>query len=117
MRWLTALFCTITPVSTAMAQDPVAMRKHTGDIYFWLIVLLVAVGLIVVTALLVRRLILRGDQPDHGPFLLSDIRRLHEQGEISDEEFIRVKQRLIARSQQTSENKSADKTERDKDTN
>ena len=57
------------------------------------LVALVVVGLVVVSH--VRRRLNAADQPQSSGFMLSDLRRLHKEGQMSDEEFERAKARVI----------------------
>ena len=58
------------------------------------LVALIVVGLVIVSH--VRRRLNAADEPDaSGGFMLSDLRRLHKEGQMSDEEFERAKARVI----------------------
>ena len=67
-----------------------------SGVLVWALILIVAVGvLIALIAWLRRRLV--GDAPaDNPPFTLHDLRTLHAQGRLSDEEFQRAKASMLA---------------------
>lgn len=69
------------------------------DILWWLGVLVLAAVVMALAGLLLRKVLLRPDETveDQG-FTLADMRRLHEQGELSDEEFKAARALMIARS-------------------
>ncbi len=78
-----------------IAQSPAA---PTRDIYMLLLILIAFVTVASLVGLwLYRRMTrpLEDDQPEAG-FTLSDLRRLHREGQMSDEEFERARGRLIA---------------------
>ena len=78
------------------------LRKHSTSIIsalgFLLLLILVVAGI----GAVVRRRLLRDEdataQPD--AFTLSDLRRLHENGDLTDEEFQRAKALVIARARE-----------------
>ncbi len=79
-----------------IAQNDVV--ANTRDIYSLLLILIVVAAAIGLFGFwLYRRLTrpLTEDEPEAG-FTLSDLRRLHKEGQISDEEFARARGRLIA---------------------
>ncbi len=69
------------------------------QIMMWIgVILLAAVFLGVVGYILRRRLLSEDDDPAAAePFTLSDLRRLHREGQLSDEEFERARAAIIAR--------------------
>ena len=65
----------------------------------WILASVVALALVVaVVAWIVRRATIRSNDSDHlsGGFSLSDIRRMHREGLMSDEEFESTKRLLLA---------------------
>jgi len=65
---------------------------------------LIAVGVLIVLIIVVsillmamRRRAFAGGRDDAGMGVFEELRRLHEAGELSDEEFERARQRVIAR--------------------
>ena len=68
-----------------------------SEVYFWSLVLLVVLIALFGGIMLLRKWI-NADQPTStGPgFTLSDLRELHRQGKMSDEEFERAKSKMIA---------------------
>ena len=75
-------------------------QQALQDIWFWLGVLLAASFVLVVVLLVVRKIMMRGLEGDGGaePFTLAELRRMHDEGQLSDAEFERAKKGLIARS-------------------
>ncbi len=73
-----------------------ADQEFSKDIFLWLGVIVLAAIVLGVIALVLRR-VLMGEQaaPQIG-FTLADLRRLHEDGELSDEEFAQAKGRMLA---------------------
>ena len=58
--------------------------------------LMLGIGVLIALAWLLRLwLNRRGDEPEHFDFTLADLRDLHEQGQMSDEEFEAAKQRIL----------------------
>jgi hypothetical protein len=69
------------------------------EILFWLGMLTAAAVAIVVVALLVRRRFMAANAAEDTPgFLLSDLRKMHAEGRLTDEEFAAAKAGLVARS-------------------
>ena len=66
-----------------------------GDVLPWLgiLALLAIVGWLAIV--FVRRRIRRSDE-DEAPFTLDDLRRLHREGKLSDAEFARTRDAMIA---------------------
>lgn len=78
-----------------LAQQQAAAQ--TGDIFFWLGMLLVASLVIILVAVIVRKRIMSHAQSTADQaFTLSDLRRMHQQGHMTDEEFARAKAAMIA---------------------
>jgi hypothetical protein len=71
------------------------------------LVAVVVVGLVVVSRVR-KRLTAADDQPGAGGgFMLSDLRRMHKEGQISDEEFERAKARVIDAAKRAAERDTA----------
>lgn len=76
------------------------MRLGSFDpsaIIFWSLILMAAILLLFVLVIWIKR---RVQQPDQGQpfgFTLDDLRRMHEQGQLSEEEFERARTRLRAK--------------------
>ncbi len=74
------------------------MPNQTLDILFWLAVIVVASVVTIVVGLAVRRKMIGTDHSgEPEAFTISDLRRMHRQGHLTDEEFERGKAGLIAR--------------------
>lgn len=67
-----------------------------GPLLMWIGVLIVVVllGFMVVLTLR-KRLMDDGASQADSPFMLADLRRMHHQGDLSDEQYERARQRLI----------------------
>ncbi|MCC6683243.1 MAG: hypothetical protein IT445_20290 [Phycisphaeraceae bacterium] len=77
------------------------------QIFFYLGMIVIAAIVLVAVALVVRRLMLGRHEPGES-FTLSDVRRLHQEGQLSDEEFEAARKRLIAQ-QRAAMNMAGDK--------
>jgi hypothetical protein len=83
---------------------PLLILAQTGEqsaaILRWLLVIAALAAVIVVVAVIVRRRLMADEEEeDAGPgFMLADLRRLHREGQLSDEEFATAKAAMIARS-------------------
>ncbi len=82
-----------------LAQDPV---RDSSEILWWLGVILAAVVAILLVAIIVRRRFMAGEQDAENPaasgFTLGDLREMHRNGQLNDEEFEVAKKGMIARS-------------------
>lgn len=79
---------------TTLAQSP--GTKQTLDILILLGVLVVGALVLIGAGVFIYRRLARVVSDDSSSFSLSDLRRMHAQGELSDEEFERAKSALIA---------------------
>ena len=91
----------LSPLLAASAQ---AQRA----IFVYLAVIVAAAVAVVAVALVVRKLLLRSPQATEA-FTLSDIRRLHAEGELSDEEFEATRKLMIAKHKATMLDDEGDK--------
>jgi len=73
------------------------MTQATLDILFWCGVLIAAIVIVGIVAMVVRRIVLGGRVLDQETFTLSDLRQLHCEGKLTDQEFERAKVAYIAR--------------------
>jgi len=104
----TAWLLTATPL-LAQSGD---VRRHTVDIFFWLGVIIVLVAVVVVLATWLRRRVLRDPGAgSEGIGLLAEMERLHGEGQISDAEYARFKQRL-AQGATTAEQQAANEADK-----
>jgi ABC-type iron transport system FetAB permease component len=70
-------------------------QRGMGSVFFWLLVL---IGLVIVAAVLVLYLRKWYSSPDVTPsagFTLGDIRQLHREGQMTDEEFEKAKALIL----------------------
>lgn len=73
-----------------------AQAEPVGPVFFWLFILM---GLLIVAAagvLLLRRWYRNDDDAAPIGFTLGDLRQLHREGKMSDDEFERAKAQMIA---------------------
>lgn len=75
-----------------------AQTKNVSEIYFYLVIIVVASALVIALAIFLKKR-LTGEPRDTGDglFLMSDLRKLRDEGQISDEEFERARAAIIAR--------------------
>jgi len=74
----------------AQTQDP------SREIFIWLGAIIVAAIVLGVVAMVLRKLLLGGDEAPAIGFTLADLRELHVKGELSDAEFEQAKGRMLA---------------------
>lgn len=80
----------------ALAVSILAQTQSVGPIFFWLLVLLGLVVLVAAVAPWLRRWYYSDQSTADVGFTLGDLRRLHAEGQMTDEEFERAKARIIA---------------------
>ena len=74
-------------------------RTQQSTEIFWILAILVAVAIVTsLIILIIRRAYLREDAPEPEGFTLSDLRRMHKDGKLSDEEFDAAKGLVVERS-------------------
>ena len=84
------------PPALNLAQ---AAADRSVEILTWLGILVVVALLIVVVGLIARRLFFgESEEAGHVGFSLSDLRQMHAQGQLTDDEFAAAKARMIAQS-------------------
>lgn len=71
-------------------------QQGAGGLWLWLALLGVAIVAGGYLLLTIRRRLLGSDEASSGGMTLEDLRRLHAEGQLSDEEFGRLKEQLIA---------------------
>lgn len=76
-----------------------ADKTFASQVYFWLAVIVVLAFALGFIALWLRRRLIdqRDEQPPMG-FTLKDLRQLHAQGQLSDEELAAAEEKALARS-------------------
>ena len=73
-------------------------KKFASEIYFWLgVIVVLAFALGFVALWLRKKLLTPHEQPPMG-FTLKDLRKLHEMGQLSDEELAAAEEKALARS-------------------
>ena len=71
-------------------------QTPAGTVFFWCVVLLAAAAMGIAFAV-IRKLLLKEEEPAvSAGFSLSDLREMHAQGQLSDEEFDHAKRRMLA---------------------
>ena len=82
------------PLLPLLAQNAAV----AGRVVFWCGILLLLAGVMVLVAFWIRRRMMSEDDTEPLPmgFSLSDLKTLHEKGELSDEEFEHAKRRMVA---------------------
>ena len=73
-----------------------AQQNDTRSIFVWSFVLLAAVVVGFVLVSWVRRQVKAPDEPASVGFTLGDLREMHRKGQMSDVEFERAKNRMLA---------------------
>ncbi len=93
-EWTTPRATGASPTALAQAQLPQA----SVDVLFWSGVLLLAVVALFVFALVLRRHLAAGSvgEQGHDTFALSDLRRMRDQGLMTEEEFQRAREKVLA---------------------
>lgn len=87
----------LVPAMPLLAQSPDRVDQATQQVLWAVAMILVAIVVVVVVALVLRRLLLKPpDQTASRGFTLAEMRRLHEQGELSDEEWEAARSALLA---------------------
>ncbi len=73
-------------------------RDRTAELWMWIGILAGAVVVMAAVLWLIRKKTLGDDQPAGGAlaFTLADLRQMHQSGQLSDEQFERLKARLIS---------------------
>lgn len=73
------------------------LTKTTLDVLFWCGVLIVAIAIVGIAAMVVRRRVLGERTSEQEAFTLRDLRQLHHDGQLTDQEFERAKVVYITR--------------------
>jgi len=85
------------PLTLAEARRGLTPEKQS-EILFWSIVIVAVSVVLGIVGYLVYRQVKKANEPDGetAGFSLSEVRRLYEKGEVSHEEFVQVKERILA---------------------
>lgn len=67
-----------------------------SGVLLWAIVLILTVVVLVAFITWLRRRLLTSQRPDDPPFTLHELRTLHAQGRLSDEEFQKARDAMLA---------------------
>ena len=80
-----------------LGQAGPGAQRSVQEIYWWLGAIVIAALALAIVGLIVRRLVMgpKEDKGDEG-FMLSDLRRLHREGNLSDEEYRSARTTMIA---------------------
>jgi hypothetical protein len=79
------------------ALPHLAQQTFSSEIFLWLGVIVAAAILLGVIAAWLRRRFVSEPPPIKLGFTLADLREMHSQGQISDEEFAAAKAKMLAR--------------------
>ena len=85
--------------------------EASTEILKWLAVIVVAAIVVIVVAVIARRILMGEDEDQSGTpgFTLGDLRKMHERGELSDEEYDTARRGMIARSRAMMETPADDR--------
>jgi hypothetical protein len=78
-----------------------------GNAMWWLVVLIGLLLAAFVAVVQVKKRLLRSDDSHGSGFTLSDLRRLHREGKMTDEEFEKAKQIIVVGAQRAAERQAA----------
>ena len=84
-----------------------------GRIVVMSIILIALVGLGLFVAVMIKKWLQQGDPPMATGFTLSDLRRLHKSGQMSDEEFERARAKMIEAAQRAAQRDAERDAERE----
>ena len=91
----------LAPAVLSQGLDAAAAREAAqGQILFWAAVLVGAAVLLGAAFYVIRKWMLAGEDPDESMsmgFTLADLRQMHHDGQLSDEEFEYAKRKMTAR--------------------
>ena len=68
---------------------------RSGEVLLWVLVLAAAVLLLFGAVVLVRKLIDREEPGASLPFTMDDLRRLRDEGQLSEQEYQRARERIV----------------------
>lgn len=80
--------------------DILAQQRFSNEIFLWLGVIVAAGVLLGLIATWLRRRLVAEPPPMKLGFTLADLREMHAQGQIDDDEFESAKKKMLARSRQ-----------------
>ncbi|WP_432800198.1 hypothetical protein [Poriferisphaera sp. WC338] len=78
-------------------------RQHQVDIWYYMGAIVLLAIFLGLAAFVIRKLTLRDDGPAMEGYSLSDLRQMHKEGKISDEEFQNMKMLIITSSRKVLE--------------
>lgn len=85
-----------------------------GRIIVMSLALIAVVGVGLFVAVMIKRWLQQGEEPIATGFTLSDLRRLHKTGKMSDEEFERARAKMIEAAQRAAQRDAERGAERNK---
>ena len=80
--------------------DILAQQRFSNEVFLWLGVIVAAGVFLGLIAAWLRRRLVAEPPPMKLGFTLADLREMHAQGQIDDEEFESAKKKMLARSRQ-----------------
>lgn len=85
-------------LASILAQRAQPTTKQMVGIVYWAGILIAMIVILAVIVLIIRGRLMNEETPQDGgnPFSISELRRLHREGQLTDEEFERAKSSLIA---------------------
>jgi hypothetical protein len=91
-------------ISTTMAGVLAQSRTSPGEVIAWSVGILILLVVAMAAAARLKRRIKQEDAPAPAlGFTLSDLRQMHRAGQLTDEEFNRAKEKIVAASQAAAE--------------
>jgi len=95
---LNPLMCNVPAGLVSLAQSS-RTTSSVADILLYLGIIVAAAIVLVIVGVIVRKRFQDDDAPAMPTaFTLSDLRQMHQQGQLTDEEFDRAKKAMLARS-------------------
>lgn len=79
-----------------------------GNVMWWSVVLIGLLLAAFVAVAQVKKRLIRSDDISGSGFTLSDLRRLHRDGKMTDEEFEKAKQAIVVAAQRAAERQAAE---------
>lgn len=106
MQFPTAILAVAVPAPVAVLAQA---QRGMGSAFLWSLVLIGLVVAAAVVVLFLRRWYTSVDSSAGGGFTLGDIRQLHREGRMTDEEFEKAKALILGQARRGLEPKSPDK--------
>ena len=82
--------------TTALMHPSALAASGTGGVFLWSFILILLIVISAAAVMRLRRWLKEDDVPTGGiGFTLSDLRQLHQQGQMTDEEFERARAKMV----------------------